>query len=106
MLFLQLLNATVHIEETTFVGNKASGDGGAINIQQQAHLRMKHCLFDDNISGAPWGRYYCCQGMSTLHIEQTTFVGNKAPYAGAINAGLNATLHIEETTFIGNKALE
>ena len=97
-------NATLHIEETTFVGNKAPSDGGAINIQQQAHLRIINCVLDENISEG-LGSAITASHNATLHIEQTTFVGNKAPLGGAIYAGQNTTLHIEETTFVGNKAL-
>ena len=124
-------NATLHIEQTTFVGNRAPGDGGAINIQQQAHLRMTNCAFDDNIpelggGGISAGIY------ATLDIQDTNFTRNRAlqggaidvewqvylrmtncafkdnisgQLGGAITATQNATLHIEETTFAGNKAL-
>ena len=129
-----VINVTLDIQETTFVGNKAS-EGGAITVQNQTHLRITNCVFDDNISqdlgGAIVGSYNV-----TLGIQETIFVGNKALsdggaggaidveqqaqfrirncvfkdnsaqyIAGAITTSFNVTLDIQETTFVGNKAL-
>ena len=101
---LAKLNVTLDVQETTFIGNKASDDGGAINIQHMAYLRITNCEFDDNISER-FGGAITAAFNATLHVQETTFVGNKAAqFASAIDAGLNATVHIEETTFVGNKA--
>ena len=101
---LAKLNVTLDVQETTFIGNKASDDGGAINIQNHAYLRMTNCVFDENISGRLGGAISAAFN-ATLHVQETTFVSNKAfQYAGGITAGQNATLYTEETTFVGNKA--
>ena len=126
------LNATLDIQGTTFVRNKAS-QGGAINVGQQAQLRITNCVFDENVSQGPGGAI--AGGYSvTLVIQETTFVGNKAfddggaievlhqvqlritncvfdenvcqRVGGAIVGGGYATLDIQETTFVGNKALQ
>ena len=78
------------------------GYGGAIFVVMQSELLVTNCSFEDN-SAQSWGGAILTAYNTTVHVQKTTFFGNKAQYAGAIDAGLNATLHIEETTFEGNK---
>ena len=95
-------NVTLEVKATNFTWNRAA-IGGAIDVALQVYLQMTNCLFDDNVSEVEGGAITVLQN-STLHIQQTTFVGNKAQYAGAICAEPNTTVHIEQTTFVGNKA--
>ena len=123
------LNAKLHIEETTFVSNKAH-EAGAINIEQQGYLRMKHCVFHDNIGGR--GGAIAAGWNATLEIQETNFTRNRAALGGgaidvdqqsylrmtncvlddnisewldgAIIAAFNATLDIQETNFTRNRA--
>ena len=125
-------NITLDIQETTFVGNKALRQGGAISVQQQAQLRIINCVFDDNVSQLG-GAIFGGNNNITLDIHDTTFLGNKAFQGGALNVdhqaqlritncvfdenvseqlggaicvGPNIILDIQETTFVGNKAAQ
>ena len=99
------LNTTLHIGETTFVGNKASDDGGAINIQEHSYLRMKHCLFDNNMSQRSGGAI--CGGFNaTLNIHQTNFTCNRAEQGGAIEIDRQSYLHSTDCTIKDNHAEE
>ena len=127
---LAILNVTLNIRETTFVGNKAI-EGGTINSQRQVHLQIINCVFKDNSAQVVAGAIVAAFNV-TLNIQGTTFLGNKAwqpgaiqveqqvhlritnctfennsaqNIAGAIGAADNVTLDIQRTTFVGNKAL-
>ena len=94
-------NATADIQETNFIHNSAS-QGGAIHVQQ-AHLRMKDCVFDDNISQGLGGAIVA--GLNaTLEIQKTNFTRNSASLGGAIGGGFTSTLDKQETHFTGNEA--
>ena len=99
---LAFLNATLHIEQTRFVGNKVLGDGGAINIQQQAHLRMTNCVFDQNIAEQLGGAIIAGFNV-TLEIQATNFTRNRADGGGAIDVG-QAYLRITDCIFKDNHA--
>ena len=96
-------NAALHIEEITFVGNKALGDGGAISIEQEAYLRMTNCVLNDNISGHHGGAIVA-GGNATLEVKATNFTGNSALYGGAIVVYQQAYLHTTDCTFKDNRA--
>ena len=81
------------------------GYGGAVYVETQSQLLVTNCTFEDNSALQAAGAISADSNVM-LHVEQTTFVGNKARDAGAIGAGLNVTLYAEETTFVGNKALK
>ena len=91
-------------QEDALVGTYP-GYGGAIYVAAQSQLLVTNCTFEDN-SAQSCGGAIITVSNTTLHVQETTFVGNKAHvrYGGAIIALLNATLYIEETTFVGNKA--
>ena len=128
-----MMNATVEIQGTIFVGNKAS-HGGAINVERQSHLRIINCTFENNSAQRFAGAVRSASNV-TLEIQETTFVGNKAlkyhggaiyiqqqvhlritnstsfvdnlaqNLSGAIGAMQNVTLEIQEASFVGNKTL-
>ena len=126
------LNATLYIEETTFAGNKAPYDGGTINIEKQAHIRITNCVFVNNTSQGNGGAITAML-TTTLYIQETNFTRNRALQGGAIDVdqqsylrmtncvfdenisqllggaidvGLNAILDIQETNFTRNSAPE
>ena len=99
-----LHNVTVDIQGTKFVGNKALlFDGGAINIEQQGHLRITNSVFENNtcpgLGGAITGT-----DSTTLHIHKTNFTGNRASQSGAINIGQYGYLRITDCIFTDNHA--
>ena len=100
-------SATVTFRETTFVRNKASrGWAGAIDVEYQAHLRVRNCVFDKNICEG----VQCCGGAingacnTTLDIQETNFTRNTADSAGAINVNDDVYLRVADCTFYGNYA--
>ena len=126
-----VLNSIVDIQGTSFVGNIALGDGGAIDVQQQVHISVTSCTFETNSAQSVAGAIYASVN-SKVYMANTTFVSNKAlirggtievensylsiincafkdnsaqNVSGAILAVNNTTLDVQETTFVGNTAL-
>ena len=125
-------NAILNIRETTFARNKASGDfAGAINVEQQAHVRVKNCLFDENVAQQRGGTIYGVTNV-ILEIEGTNFTRNSVIDGGAIHvrdhvelslsncrlefnsasdtggavmAQYNVKIEIRETNFTGNSVV-
>ena len=125
-------NTTLDVQETTFVSNKALTDGGAVIIQEEVHLKMTKCFFEDNICQR-FGGAITATGTTTLDIQETDFTRNSALEGGAIDveqqsylcmidctfednragrlggvisAAFNATLEIKGTNFISNNAVQ
>ena len=125
-------NTTLDVQETTFVSNKALTDGGAIIIQEEVHLKMTNCFFEDNICQR-FGGAITAIGNITLDVQETNFTRNSAQEGGAIDveqqsylcmidctfednqagrlggvisAAFNATLEIKGTNFISNSAVQ
>ena len=96
-------NVTLDIQETTFVGNKAFTDLGAIDVQHQAHLRIKNCSFDNNMSHR-YGGAICGGFNATVEILDTKFTRNKAKQGGAIDVDQQSFLRITNCTFEDNHA--
>ena len=92
------------VQEANTLDGTYPGYGGAIYVDTQSQLFMTNCIFQNN-SAQSVGGTISADSNVTLHMQETTFVGNKAKDAGAILAGLNVTLIIEDTTFVGNAAL-
>ena len=125
-------NTTLDVQETTFVSNKALTDGGAIIIQDEVHMKMTNCLFEDNICQR-FGGAITAIGNVTLDVQETNLTRNSALEGGAIDverqsylcmidctfkdnqagrlggvisAAFNATLEIERTNFTSNSAVQ
>ena len=95
------VKAKLFLEETTFVGNNVPCDGGAINIQQKAYLRMTNCLFDDNISEQLGGAIAATVN-TTLEIQDTNFTHNIALQGGAIDIDRSPFLRVTDCQFENN----
>ena len=100
---LATINVTLDIQETTFVGNMAFSDLGAIDVQHQAHLRIKNCLFDNNLSQR-YGGAICGGFNATVDIQDTKFRRNRAVQGGAIDVDQRSFLQITNCTFKDNHA--
>ena len=96
-------NVTLDAQETSFVGNEALNVGGAINIQQQYHLRITNCVCNENLSHSDGGGIYCAY-YGTLHLQVTNFTRNRALQGGAISVTNNVYLRAVDCTFYGNYA--
>ena len=100
---LATINVTLDIQETTFVGNMAFSDLGAIDVQHQAHLRIKNCLFDNNLSQR-YGGAICGGFNATVDIQDTKFRRNRPVQGGAIDVDQRSFLQITNCTFEDNHA--
>ena len=96
-------NVTLDAQETVFVGNEAKTDLGAVSVKNQAHLLIKNCVFDDNVSqrygGAIAGGFN-----ATVVIQYTNFTRNKAMQGGAIDVDQQSDLIVTNCMFEENRA--
>ena len=97
-------NVTLNIQETTFVGNKASSDSGAILVKYQAHLAITNCLFEDNVSQRGLGGALTGAGNVTIDILETNFTGNSAVQGGALDVDKQSFLNVTDCAFEDNHA--
>ena len=95
-------NGTLDIQQTTFAGNKASGQGGAIDVEH-TKLRITNCVFDDNVSLGAGGAISGVDGVKVA-IQETHFTGNTADEGGAIVVSNVSHLQIRDCTFKDNHA--
>ena len=101
-------NATVHVEDAEFIGNKATQVGGAVCVQEQAYLRLVNCVFYNNVAYGPGGLggAVIVAYNATLEVEDTYFISNTANMeGGGVSGTQNSTLIIKSTNFTKNKAL-
>jgi len=99
--------ATITIEKSTFVGGKASSDGGAIYITDAHDIFIRDCNFTANAAGTVWdsaiGGAIAISSevghMPKLEILNTVFSDN---INGAVGVMLNGALADYDITFSGN----
>lgn len=72
-IFLQ--NATANITSTTFVGNAAGGNGGAVSFVQSL-VDFVNCTFDANLSQLG-GALYFKLSTSAHSVDDCTFIYNQ-----------------------------
>lgn len=86
-----LESSNLHIEESTFTNNSAVLAGGAIlavnstvTIDNDVHFSNNNSPGNDSLSSSGWGGAMYTWGSIVSVPEETTFVGNKADYGGAV----------------------
>lgn len=92
-------NGTLTIEKSTFTGNTAEFDGGAISIWGGT-ITITETAFNNNTA------YYggaICSIKGTINITNSTFTGNTASFGGAIDA-YQGELNITDSTLTNNTA--
>jgi predicted outer membrane repeat protein len=101
----------VTITGATFVGNVASGSGGAVQIPETAQVERSR--FVDNVATAgDGGAVDATAAEGAVTVRATTFLGNRAPAGagGALSAvgfgSPSAATGIQGTTFEHNDAAE
>ena len=96
--------SNMKISHTTFHGNIALSEGGAVRMELYSRLDVTYCLFDDNsawnMAGAINGGYYVM-----LDIKDTNFYNNKAIHGGAIFVIKDIQLLVTDCTLDGNLAV-
>ena len=97
---LALFYVALDIQKTTCDGNKAL-QGGAIDVQDQAHLRLTNCTFVDN-SAQQFASAIGAGYNVTLDIRKKKFFGNNASEGGAIDAQHQTHLRITNCVFVDN----
>lgn len=90
---------TVTINSTTFDGNDASDDGGAI-YANGGQLEIGVSTFAYNVAGVRGGGLYVQEG--THSISSTGFFTNSAIYGGALYNIGDAAVTVEESSFQDN----
>jgi predicted outer membrane repeat protein len=95
-----------HIENSSFVNNTTSADGGAINADAAASLDIRGSRFERNTAAGRGGAIAAPGGVVTL--QYTGLTGNRAKIGGALFFGdsfeSNARLEAHGVTFSGNIA--
>jgi hypothetical protein len=90
------------------VGNRASiGDGGGIELGDDAELTVRGGVLADNVAGNPFfsrgGAIALGQG-SSLVVEGATIGGNSSAYGGGLSLARGATGTVARSTIAGNDA--
>jgi len=102
---INLLNNSLTVKNTSFIGNYAVEGGGAINAYPGTELVFDNCIFDRNIADPDEAVYTLGGGIKTesdkLTIIDSTFTGNRAKNGGAVYAP-KAEIIIENTEFYHN----
>ena len=95
-------SARMTVRDSTFLGNKASDEGGAI-ADYAGTLHVINCTFSGNTAGRQGGALYKNSG--TVAIANSTFSGNMAPQGGAIY-NFSYRFTVVNSTIAGNTASE
>ena len=89
------------ITNSTFTGNTAGGNGGAIRGDQaNATLTLDNVVLKDNVSSGNGGAMYIDNGK--YRFNKCCFDTNKASNSGAVYAGSTSTVYMNSCLFTGN----
>ncbi|HEX6953369.1 MAG TPA: choice-of-anchor Q domain-containing protein [Agromyces sp.] len=100
-MYLDAPALTPLISESTFTGNSAGGEGGAIDLGISGGLVVAGSTFSGNSSGVRGG---AIDASGALGVDASTFSGNAAPAGGAIGNDSGEALIIRNATFAANSA--
>ena len=93
---------TLNVRNCNFVGNAASGSGGAIQAGAAEFVRLVNCRFDGNATSAKSGGGGAVCGGQMLIVDNCSFWGNSGAYGGAIRSG--ASTLVVNSSFFRNAA--
>lgn len=94
-------SGTANIENSEFLGNSASVDGGAIHVLTQfGHTFVRRTVFKDNVAAASGGGAWVPAGFAT--ILNSVFDSNVAVNGGGAAVGDDGVLAVESSIFVGN----
>ena len=95
---------TLTVKNSTFIGNKSSGSGGAIHAASNGTSVFEDVTFIGNscdTSSGLGGALYMDKG--TIEISDCSFRGNAACYGGAVGCS-QAAVTVKNSTFTSNSA--
>lgn len=93
---------TLEILRCMFVGNRARGMGGAIEVPHADFVRVRDCVFDGNSSSA--GGAIGMRGADYAVIEDSEFKNNAATQGGAVYLASTHPTEVQNCRFSGNIA--
>lgn len=98
--------AGLDLSGLTFVGNSATGDGGAAWLRDLATSMMQQIDARDNHSASRGGSFFVA-GESSLHITDSEFVGNSAAdSSGGLQVMMPAQVAIGGSTLYDNSPMD
>jgi predicted outer membrane repeat protein len=95
---------SINIIGSSFLGNKADNDGGAINTSGDLSILTSN--FTGNEAGREGGAIYQASSHKSLQISVSTFNGNSAVKAGGATYIKTNNAEISDSTFNGNMELD
>ncbi len=104
-----LSGAVVEVTGTTFVGNQATAQGGAV-IANDSFLRCTSCVFEDNVAGTHGGAASVVRSPggsragADLELVSSTLARNSAAGEGGAIFGLDSAVRIVDSAFDANRA--
>jgi predicted outer membrane repeat protein len=93
---------------STFVGNTAGGDGGAVHIGGSGGpltaATVARSTFQDNTSGGDGGAIATVE--NGLNIDDSTFAGNGSPDDGGAISSVGGEVQVDDSALTGNSSGE
>lgn len=99
---LWMRGGTLKARGCNFLGNAASGSGGAIHAGETDFVRLENCRFEDNATSAKSGGGGAVCGGRKLVVDNCSFWANSGAYGGAIRSG--ASTLVVNSSFFRNAA--
>ena len=98
-------NASVSINNSTFVANTVSGDAGALQAEQ-SNISISRSIFSNNTAVRDGGALFTSAHLTNYTITSSTFTHNKAgDDGGAVFVGRKSSnIKIETSTLVDNHA--
>ncbi len=95
-------NASVTLDEVTFVNNSAYQSGGGLAVTRESFTALKYSEFHGGQAGYGGGVF----SMGSLFINDTNFANNSAMLGGGLVAGgkYDCLLVASRSSFVGNNA--
>ena len=100
---MMLLGGTVTVTNSTFSGNTATGNGGAIYSSSNTDLTVSSSTFSNNTAGS--GGAIRITDTSTATVSSSTFSANSASNGGALYPNSSNPMMVINSTFTGNTAV-
>ncbi len=96
--------AAVEMVRTTFAGNHAENDGGALYAFQHARVTLTACRFEGNLAGRDGGAVSAVAN-EALELEKGHFERNGAGRnGGALNLNADSAAEVRKSRFAENEA--